>query len=218
MGTNEAIESTQEFTNELMQMESVLSRLQSGQEYDLFEGAEKAVAESLGLMNISINELKESLPAAEKASSELAEALLDISLTPQARKMMNENLAEVNAIRDAHLTQMMYESEGYVVGLGYSNGQVMADAMAAGFIGSETFVEPQGLWNDVMKFLEWTENKPVGKPYFEMINDLFTAGSEEAIEDNKILFGELQKQFETGIVLLTKNQIRAQDGRRSDSG
>ena len=199
MGTNDAIESTQEFTDELIQMESVLNRLQSGQSYMLFEGVEQSVAESLGLMNISIEELKESLPATQQTILELNNALAE-PMSEASRKMMTENLTESMAIRDAHLTKLMYESEGYVIGLGYNNGEVMADAMALSFGDKSRVDEAFGVWEDRFTLFDWDWTAgAIGKnPYWEMLNDLFTAGSEEAILDNKILLGELQKQFESG--------------------
>ena len=201
MGTNDAIESTQEFTDELMLMESVLNRLQGGQSYMLFEGVEKAVSESLGLMNVPIEELKASLPAAEATILELNNALAN-PMTDNSRKLMTENLTETMAIRDAHLSKLMYESQGYITDQGYVTGETMTNSMAASFGETGEIDKAWEAWmssTDVFGTAKDMKEYAGRGIFWEQVDDLFTAGSEEAIEDNRMLLGRLQKQLMTGI-------------------
>ena len=159
---------------------------------------EENIAASIGLANISIDELKQSLPDTLKVIEEMNEAMA-MPMTPADKKMMVENLREVEAIRDAHLTKSGETA-------GYNSGEVMASAMAEGFgtlVGDEDYKAYQDLLGQTdwaRTFMpDWAMDDDV-EPYWSQVDTLMTAGSDDAIANNRRILGEFEELYKAGAI------------------
>jgi len=205
MGAESATDATTDFTNELMKMTSILDQLKGGTDYMLFEGVEKHIASSLGLVNYEIRELKENYGMARETAHELGLAL-EQALDPDTRDMLETNLKEVQAITAAHLDIQRMQYQGYIVGDSESSGRVMADAMIRGFGKNLNREEIHATWDeafgplgDLPGYGQMLSDKAGKGAFYGDLDMLFEADGDQAIRTNRRILGAIQGDFEAGL-------------------
>ena len=208
MGADDAADATTNFSDELMRMTGILNQLKGGTDYMLFEGSEKHIAESLGLVNYEIRELKENYGLARETVVELGVALSK-ALDPDTRNMLATNLEEVRAITAAHLDIQRFQYMGYIVADGESSGRVMADAMVRGFGKNLNQDEIADAWHQAFHgdsaigkipgYAELLSGAASPGAFYGDLDMLFEADGDQAVRTNRRILGDIQGDFEAGL-------------------